>query len=160
MLPRQHRLAAQRAVRRAVFDLSQARGAYVAASSAGGDAALRLVNAHLTSEYAHHWTLPPSVANQPGLMPAVQAKLGLRATEAAAAMQHALTQLQDAVEAMRAAARLLCGGAAASGGPGTSPGPGGHPHAFDPEVLDDTVVVFTTLTLPVIGVRTRLEWPA
>ena len=153
MLPRQHRLAAQRAVKRAVFELGQARSAYASATETGSEAAMRLVNAHLTAEYAPQWPLPQSVASQPGLMPAVLAKLNVRATDAAAAVQESLTHLRAAVEAMHAAARLLCGGGGtAFGVPSSNGGAAASPHAFDPEVMDDTVIVFTALTLPVIGV--------
>ena len=155
MIPRQHRVAAQRAVRRALFELGQARGAYAAASTAGGAAALKVVNAHLTDEYAPQWALPRIVASQPGLMAAVHAKLRWRFTDAAAEVAQAVTGMRCALDDMHAAARLLCGAPATAGTDASqqrqSPSAAANAVAFDPEVLGDTTAVFAALTLPAIG---------
>ena len=155
MLPRQHRAAAQRAVRRAMFELSQARSAYAAASTAGGAAALKLVNAHLTDEYASQWPLPRVVASQPGLMAGVHAKLLWRFTDAAAEVAQAVAVLRSAVDDMHAAARLLWGSTVATETDASqqrqSPS-AASAVAFDPEVLGDATAVFAALPLPAIGV--------
>ena len=155
MLPRQHRAAAQRAVRRAMFELSQARSAYAAASTAGGAAALKLVNAHLTDEYASQWPLPRVVASQPGLMAAVHAKLMWRFTDAAVEVAQAVAVLRSALDDMHAAARLLCGSTVATEADASqqrqSPS-AASAVAFDPEVLGDATAVFAALPLPAIGV--------
>ncbi len=145
---RQHRAAVQRAVRRAAFELSQARSEAAAASAAGQDAALSLVNAHLSSRYAPEWHLPAAVAAQPGLLPAVQRKLAHRSSEAACALNDALARLQAAQQAMEAAVRGMCGCEPTAAQAQVTRASAAV--CFDPGAFPD-MVIYSALTLAGLG---------
>jgi len=164
---RQHRTAAQRLVRRAFFEISQARGAWTTASFAGRDAAAALVNAHLSAAYAPEAQLPPAVAAQPGLQAAVARKLAQRAAAAAAALRDAAASLRSAHAAMDAALRSLSptetadgvGGvdstpdaadAAAAPSPPSRAGPAVSAPRFDPHAYPD-MVIYAALPLAALG---------
>lgn len=163
---RQHRTAAQRLVRRAFFELSQARGAWAAASASGRDAAAALVNAHLSAAYAPQAALPPAVAAQPGLAAAVARKLAQRASAAAEALRDALAALRAAHAALEAAARTLsptdtgvdapAADADAADAPTPPPARAGPaaPPLFDPQAFPD-MVIYAALPLSALGARRR-----
>jgi hypothetical protein len=152
---RQHRTAVQRAVRKAFFDIGQARGAFAAAAATGREAATALVNAHLTAQYAPAWELPPPVAAQPGLAAAVARKLARRGAAAAAALCEALQALRDAQAALEAALRLLAPTPPPpppQGGPeGASPR-AAPPLPFDADAYPD-LLIYTALPLAALGAR-------
>ena len=100
---RQRRTSAQRCVRKALFDQSQARLAAQAAAAAGLEAAAQLVNAHLTARYAPDWPLPAAVAAVEGLAEAVAAKLFARGCAAASALRASLERLAAAQRALEEA---------------------------------------------------------
>ena len=160
---RQHRTAAQRLVRRAFFEMSQARIAWTAASFSGRDAAAALVNAHLSATYAAEAQLPPSVAAQPGLAAAVARKLAQRAAAAAAALRDAVAALRSSHEALDAALRSLSptethdgAGSAPDASDAATPPAASRagsvvPPRFDPHAFPD-MVIYAALPLAALGV--------
>jgi hypothetical protein len=156
---RQHRTAVQRAVRKAFFDLAQARKTWSAAAAAGREAATALVNAHLTALYAPAWELPAGVAAQPGLAAAVAAKLARRAAAAADALDDAVGALRDAQAALEAALRFLAPTPSPLPPPPTcdpdevpaaSPSAAAPALPFNVEAYTDAVV-YTALPLSALG---------
>ena len=159
---RQHRTAAQRLVRRAFFEISQARNAWTSASFAGRDAAAALVNAHLSATYASEAQLPPSVAAQPGLAAAVARKLAQRAAAAAAELRDAVASLRAAHAALDAALRSLSptettdgADSAPDAADATTPQPASRAGSvaaprFDPHAFPD-MVIYAALPLAALG---------
>lgn len=133
---RQRRTSAQRCVRKALFDLSQAKLAAEAAAAAGVEAATQLVNAHLTARYAPDWPLPATVAAVEGLSEAVAAKLLAQGLAASAALRSSLERLSAAQAAMEEAS--------ASVSAEMQPAAGGEESEGEAAAR---VVVYTTLQL-------------